>query len=107
MKKCRQLSTKEPWSPRKSRYGTRHSLIPLAVAITPDRRTLTLFAGSLRSGQRAAAIMSLIQSARMNGHDPYAYLRDVMTRLPTTKQADIATLLPHHWQPAAPTTACT
>ncbi len=66
-----------------------------------------LFAGSLRSGQRAAAIMSLIQSARMNGHDPYAYLRDVMTRLPTTKQADISSLLPHRWQPAAPTTACT
>jgi len=30
------------------------------------------FAGSLRAGQRAAAVMSLIQSARMNGHDPYA-----------------------------------
>ena len=63
-----------------------------------------LFAGSLRSGQRAAAIMTLIQSARLNDHDPYAYLRDVMTRLPTTKQADIATLLPHLWQAASPTT---
>lgn len=31
------------------------------------------FAGSLRSGKRAEAIMSLIQSARMNGHDPYAF----------------------------------
>ena len=29
-------------------------------------------------GQRAAAVMSLIQSARMNGHDPYAYLKDVL-----------------------------
>ena len=60
--------------------------------------------GSLRLGERAAAIMSLIQSARMNGHDPYAYLRDVMARLPTTKQADIACLLPHRWQPPAATT---
>ena len=33
-------------------------------------RSNWLFAGSLRSGKRAAAIMSLIQSARMNGHDP-------------------------------------
>ncbi len=33
-----------------------------------------LFAGSLHSGKRAAAIMIPIQSARMNGHDPYAYL---------------------------------
>ena len=38
------------------------------------------FAGSLQAGKRAAAVMSLIQSARMNGHDPYAYLKDVLTR---------------------------
>jgi hypothetical protein len=31
-----------------------------------------LFAGSLRAGKRAAAIMSLIQSAKLNGHDPDA-----------------------------------
>ena len=59
-----------------------------------------LFAGSLRAGQRAAAVMSLIQSARMNGHDPYAYLKDVLTRLPTHKASRIEELLPHHWQPA-------
>jgi len=34
-----------------------------------------LFAGTLLAGQRSAAIMSLIQTARLNGHDPYAYLR--------------------------------
>ncbi len=33
----------------------------------------------------AAAIMSLIQSARNNGHDPYAYLKDVLTRLGADK----------------------
>jgi len=43
-------------------------------------RSNWLFAGSLRGGQRAAAAMSLIESARMNGHDPYAYLRDVLER---------------------------
>ncbi|MDQ2990240.1 MAG: IS66 family transposase [Pseudomonadota bacterium] len=59
-----------------------------------------LFAGSLRAGQRAAAIMSLIQSARLNGHDPYAYLKDVLTRLPTHKNSQIKELLPHRWQPA-------
>ncbi|HEP8728227.1 TPA: transposase, partial [Pseudomonas aeruginosa] len=58
-----------------------------------------LFAGSLRSGKRAAAIMSLIQSARMNGHDPYAYLKDVLTRLPTQKASEIEHLLPHQWMP--------
>jgi transposase len=58
-----------------------------------------LFAGSLRSGKRAAAIMSLIQSARLNGHDPYAYLKDVLTRLPTQRASEIEQLLPHKWQP--------
>lgn len=60
-----------------------------------------LFAGSLRAGQRAAAVMSLIQSAKLNGHDPHAYLKDVMTRLPTHKASRIAELLPHRWQSAA------
>ena len=58
-----------------------------------------LFAGSLRAGKRAAAVMSLIQSARLNGHDPYAYLKDVLTRLPTQRNSQIADLLPHRWQP--------
>jgi len=58
-----------------------------------------LFAGSLRAGQRAAVIMSLVRSAQLNGHDPYAYLKDVLTRLPTQRADKIAELLPHHWTP--------
>lgn len=56
-----------------------------------------LFAGSLRSGKRAAVIMSLIQSARLNGHDPYDYLKDVLTRLPTQRASEIMELLPYRW----------
>ena len=63
-------------------------------------RSNWLFAGSLRSGKRAVAIMSLIQSARMNGHDPYAYLKDVLTRLPTQRASEVGQLLPHQWAPA-------
>lgn len=66
-------------------------------------RSNWLFAGSLRGGQRAAAVMSLIQSARLNGHDPYAYLRDVLERLPTQPNSRIDQLLPHRWTPAAST----
>lgn len=62
-----------------------------------------LFAGTLLAGQRAAAITSLIQSAKLNGHDPYAYLKDVLTRLPTHKACDIDQLLPHTWQPRTAT----
>jgi transposase len=63
-------------------------------------RSNWLFAGSLRSGQRAAAVMTLIQSAKLNGHDPYAYLKNVLTRLPTQKNSAIDELLPHNWTPA-------
>jgi transposase len=62
-------------------------------------RSNWMFAGSLRAGQRAAAVMSLIQSAKLNGHDPYRYLKDVLERLPTQPASRVQELLPHHWQP--------
>ena len=62
-------------------------------------RSNWLFAGSLRGGQRAAAAMSLIQSAKLNGLDPYQYLRDVLERLPTHPNSRIEELLPHRWAP--------
>ena len=58
-----------------------------------------LFAGSLRAGRRAAAVMSLVHSARLNGHEPHAYLKDVLERLPTHPASHIAELLPHRWLP--------
>ena len=69
---------------------------PIAIG-----RSNWLFAGSLRAGKRAAAVMSLIRSAKLNGHDPYAYLKDVLTRLPTQRASQIGELLPHRWTPAA------
>jgi hypothetical protein len=57
-----------------------------------------LFAGSLRAGMRAAAVMSLIHSARLNGYDAYLYLKDVLERLPTHPASRIGELLPHRWQ---------
>lgn len=60
-----------------------------------------LFAGSLRAGKRAAAVMSLVHSAKINGLDPYAYLRDVLERLPTLAAGRLGELLPHRWQPPA------
>ena len=59
-----------------------------------------LFVGSQQAGERAAVVMSLIESAKLNGHDPWAYLKDVFDRLPTLKQRDLAQLLPHNWRPA-------
>ena len=66
---------------------------PIAIG-----RNNWLFAGSLRAGKRAAAIMSLVHSAQLNGHDPHAYLKDVMERLPTQPARRIGELLPHRWK---------
>jgi transposase len=73
---------------------------PLAVG-----RKNWLFVGSQQAGERAAVVLSLIESAKLNGHDPWAYLKDVFERLPTLKQRDLAQLLPHNWRPSANATA--
>jgi transposase len=69
---------------------------PIENAIRPIAlgRKNWLFAGSETAGRRAAAIMSLLATAKANGIEPHAWLTDVLTRLPTTKDRDIATLLP-------------
>ena len=58
-----------------------------------------LFAGSDRGGQRAAAMYSLIETAKLNGLDPEAYLRDVLTRIADHPINRIADLLPWNWKP--------
>ena len=64
-------------------------------------RSNRLFAISLRAWQRAAAIMSLIQSAKFNRHAPHAYLSDVCKRLAMQPASRAAELLPYRWQPTA------
>ena len=61
-------------------------------------RKAWLFAGSELAGQRAAVVMSLLQSAKLHGHDPWVYLKDVLTRLPGHMNSRIEELLPHRWQ---------
>jgi hypothetical protein len=59
-----------------------------------------MFVGSELAGQRAAMIISLLQSAKLNNADPWAYLKDVLTRLPTQLNSRIDELLPHRWKAA-------
>lgn len=59
-----------------------------------------LFAGSELAGQRAAIVMSLVQSAKLSRLDPHAYLREVLQRLPAHPVGRLGELLPHRWQPS-------
>jgi transposase len=56
-----------------------------------------LFVGSQQAGERAATLMSLIESAKLNSHDAWAYLKDVLDKLPTWPNSRIEELLPHRW----------
>ena len=74
---------------------------PIENAVRPIAlgRKNWLFAGSELAGQRAAAIMSLVATAKANGVEPFAYLKDILTRLPTHKDKDIDALLPQNFVP--------
>jgi hypothetical protein len=60
-----------------------------------------LFAGSDRGGQRAAAMYSMIVTAKMNDVDPQAWLADVLARIAGHPASKIDELLPWHWQPSS------
>ena len=57
-----------------------------------------LFAGSDTGGQRAALFCSLIETCKLNGVDPHAYIVDVLTKLPTAKARDLDALLPWNYR---------
>ncbi|WP_150387298.1 IS66 family transposase, partial [Escherichia coli] len=57
-------------------------------------RKAWLFAGSLMAGNRAAQIMSLLETAKRNGLEPHAWLTDVLTRLPEWPEDRLEELLP-------------
>ena len=59
------------------------------------------FAGSDRGGQRAAALYSLIVTAKMNDIDPQAWLADVLARIAGNPARDIDELLPWNWRPGS------
>jgi transposase len=59
-----------------------------------------LFFGSPKGGKTAAILYSFTSTCRRLGVEPWAYMRDVLTRLPTTPQEQLPNLLPDRWQAA-------
>jgi transposase len=76
-----------------------------ATAAREDGHTIYLFAGSDAGGERAAAIYSLLGTAKLNGMDPERYLRTVLERIAEHPINRIAELLP--WQVSAAMPAAT
>ncbi len=60
-----------------------------------------LFTGSERGGEAAAIFYSLVESAKANGLNVYAYLTDVLDRLPGIQEHEWDALLPYRWQATA------
>ena len=82
-------------SGNKLRLPARHGQNDRAIAI--GRRNW-LFAGSDRGGDRAAAIYTLIATAKLNDVDPQAWLADALRRIADHPASRIADLLPWNWQ---------
>ena len=59
------------------------------------------FAGSDRGGERAAAVYTLIETCKLNGIDPQAWLADVLARLPDHQAKRVGDLLPWNWKAVA------
>jgi transposase len=64
-----------------------------------------LFVGSDRGGRTAAVLFSFTSTCHRLGVEPWAYLQDVLTRLPTTPAERLAELLPDRWQASRPPAA--
>jgi len=65
-----------------------------------------LFVGRPEAGQRTAILYSIIISCLRHGHDPEAYIRDLLTRLPAmNSKDDLDALTPSRWKAPAPTAA--
>ncbi len=61
-------------------------------------RKAWLFAGSDRGGERAAAMLTLIETAKLSGVDPQAWLADVLRRIADHPASRLHELLPWRWQ---------
>jgi hypothetical protein len=91
---CRHLGRRQrTWNLVAASFSLPNPPIPKPQTPTPS--------AAPDAGQRSAILYSIVVSCQRHGKDPYAYLRDVLTRLPAmTNQDDLATLTPARWQPS-------
>jgi len=74
-----------------------NNLVENAIRPTAIGKKNWLFMGDAEAGERGAIIYTVIESCRRRGLDPYAYLKDVLTRLPTMTNWQIPEITPEAW----------
>jgi len=75
-----------------SNNASERSIKPMVLS-----RRNWLFAGSEEGGHTAATIMSIIETCKRLGINPFAYMKDVLTRFPSAKTSQIDDFLPDLW----------
>jgi hypothetical protein len=83
---------------RDGRYEIDNNLVENSIRPTAVGRRRWLFIGHPDAGWRSAVIYSIIVSCRRRGINPQDYLTDVLSRLPSMKITEIASLLPGNWK---------
>src|SRR5688572_20254215 len=76
------------------------NLVENAIRPTAVGKKNWLFIGEAKAGDRSAVIYTIVESCRRRGIEPFAYLRDVFTRLPSDTTSQIKVLTPEAWAKA-------
>jgi len=79
-----------------------NNLVENAIRPTAIGKKNWLFIGDANAGQRSAIIYTVIENCRRRGLDPFAYLRDVLTRLPNMTNRQIPEVTPQAWSKMPP-----
>src|ERR1019366_2459694 len=74
-----------------------NNLVENAIRPTAIGKKNWLFVGEAGAGERSAIIYTVIESCRRRGLDPYAYLREVLTRLPRLTNRQVPEVTPEAW----------
>jgi transposase len=77
-----------------------NNLVENAIRPTAIGKKNWLFVGDADAGERSAIIYTVIESCRRRGLDPYAYLKEVLTRLPNMTNRQIHEVTPEAWAKA-------
>jgi transposase len=77
-----------------------NNLVENAIRPTALGKKNWLFFGDADAGERSAIIYSIIESCRRHGVEPYTYLHDVLTRLPSLTNRQIKDIVPKAWAAA-------